>query len=72
MEKLLEKKANALHNIQTLLQQINETHTNTYVWESYKKVLSAFDMNFKNTGISEDMIDDTMIKLGEVRLILGT
>ncbi|XP_072376235.1 charged multivesicular body protein 7 [Diabrotica undecimpunctata] len=66
LEKSLEKKANALHNIQTLLHQIHETHSNAHVWESYKNVLSAFNYTFKETGLSEETIDDTMIKLGEV------
>ncbi|CAG9858576.1 unnamed protein product [Phyllotreta striolata] len=66
LEKLLEKKTHALRNIQTLLQQINETDSNKRVWESYKNVLSTFNSTYKNSGLSEDAIDDTMIQLGEV------
>ncbi|KAJ8983006.1 hypothetical protein NQ317_014302 [Molorchus minor] len=62
----LEKKANALHNIQILLEQIHETHTDAHVWEAYKNALSAFDTTFKDTGMSEDVIEDTMIKLGDM------
>lgn len=66
LEKSLEKKAQALHNVQLLLHQIHETNSNVTVWDSYKKVLSAFDVTYKDAGISEDVIDDTMIKLGEI------
>ncbi|XP_057670926.1 charged multivesicular body protein 7 [Diorhabda carinulata] len=66
LEKSLEKKAQALHNVQLLLHQINEANSNATVWDSYKKVLTTFDVTYKDAGISEDLIDDTMIKLGEV------
>ncbi|KAJ8921779.1 hypothetical protein NQ315_008405 [Exocentrus adspersus] len=66
LEKRVEKKANALHNIQILLEQIHETHTDAHVWESYKNALSAFNTTFKDTGLSEDAVEDTMIKLGDV------
>uniref|UniRef100_V5H4X7 Charged multivesicular body protein n=1 Tax=Anoplophora glabripennis TaxID=217634 RepID=V5H4X7_ANOGL len=66
LEKRVEKKANALHNIQTLLEQIHETHTDAHVWEAYKNALSAFNTTFKDTGMTEDVIEDTMIRLGDV------
>ncbi|XP_023020635.2 charged multivesicular body protein 7 [Leptinotarsa decemlineata] len=66
LEKRLEKKINALQNVQNLLEKVQETHKDAHVWEAYKGALSAFDESFKNTGLSEDAIDDTMIKLGEM------
>ncbi|KAG5892699.1 hypothetical protein JTB14_011159 [Gonioctena quinquepunctata] len=66
LEKRLEKKANALHNIQNLLDKVHETHNDAHVWEAYKSAVSAFDVSFKESGLSEDAIDDTMIKLGEM------
>lgn len=60
---------NALHNIQILLQQIHETHSDAHVWEAYKNALAAFDTSFKDTGISESAIEDTMIKLGDVSIL---
>lgn len=69
MEKRVEKKANALHNIQILLEQIHETHTDAHVWEAYKNALGAFNTTFKDTGLSEDVIEDTMIQLGDVSVI---
>ncbi|XP_066150974.1 charged multivesicular body protein 7 [Euwallacea fornicatus] len=65
LEKQLEKKASALHNIQNCLQQLEGTHTNAHVWEAYKNALDAFNTTYKTTGISEEAVDDTMLKLGE-------
>ncbi|KAJ8969534.1 hypothetical protein NQ314_001717 [Rhamnusium bicolor] len=66
LEKRVQKKVNALHNIQTLLEQIHETHTDAHVWDAYKNALSAFNTTFKDTGLSEDAIEDTMLKLGDM------
>lgn len=60
---------NALHNIQILLEQMHETHNDAHVWEAYKKALKAYDTTFKDTGLSESAIEDTMIKLGEVNYL---
>lgn len=68
MEKRVLKKMDALHNIQILLQQINETHNDAHVWEAYKSALAAFNTSFKDTGLSENAIEDTIIKLGDVSL----
>ncbi|KAJ8961427.1 hypothetical protein NQ318_014674 [Aromia moschata] len=65
-KKRLEKKGNALHNIQMLLEQIHETHSDVHVWEAYKNALSAFNTTFKDTGLSEEAIEDTMINLGDM------
>lgn len=66
LEKQLEKKANALHNVQNCLEQLKGTHTNVHVWEAYKNAISAFNSTYKDTGINEEAVDDTMLKLGEV------
>lgn len=60
----------ALHNIQILLEKIHETHNDAHVWEAYKNALAAFDTSFKDTGISESAIEDTMIKLGDVNILI--
>lgn len=70
MEKQLEKKANALHNVQNCLEQLKGTHTNAHVWEAYKNALDAFNTTYKETGISEEAVDDTMLKLGEVNCLI--
>lgn len=62
----LTHKANALHNIQVLLEKIKDVHTDSHVWQSYKHALSAFNSTLKETGLSEDALEDTMLKLGEV------
>lgn len=66
LEKRIDKKLSALHNIQNLVEQIHETHSDAHVWEAYKNALAAFNTSFKDTGMSEDAIEDTMIKLGDV------
>ncbi|XP_019880740.2 charged multivesicular body protein 7 [Aethina tumida] len=66
IEKRISKKADALHNIQVLVERIRDTHSDAHVWESYKLALESFNTTFKGTGLSEDAVEDTMIKLGEV------
>ncbi|CAH1175585.1 unnamed protein product [Phaedon cochleariae] len=66
LEKRLEKKAIALRNVQTLLEKIHDTHSDAHVFEAYKNAVSTFNTSFKYLGLSEDNIDDTMIKLGEM------
>lgn len=61
---------NTLHNIQRLLEQIQDTHNDAHVWEAYKKALGAFNTSFKDSGLSEKAIDETMVLLGDVRLIV--
>ncbi|ERL93876.1 charged multivesicular body protein 7 [Dendroctonus ponderosae] len=65
LEKQLEKKASALHNVQNCLEQLKGTHSNTHVWEAYKNALDAFNTTYRETGLDEDAIDDTMVKLDE-------
>lgn len=66
VEKRLERKINALQNIQSLLEKIRDVHTDAEVWKSYKHALAAFDKTFKETGMNEDAVEETMIKIGEV------
>ncbi|CAH0559118.1 unnamed protein product [Brassicogethes aeneus] len=66
IEKKIQKKSDALHNIQIMLEKIKDTHTDAHVWESYKLALNSFNTTFKDSNLSEDAIEDTMIKLGEV------
>ncbi|RZC35378.1 charged multivesicular body protein 7 [Asbolus verrucosus] len=66
IEKRLTRKINALHNIQVLLERIRDVHTDADVWQSYKHALSAFNTTFKETGLTEDAVEDTMLKLAEM------
>ncbi|XP_971616.2 charged multivesicular body protein 7 [Tribolium castaneum] len=66
IEKRLTHKVNALHNIQVLIEKLKDVHTDSNVWQSYKHALSAFNATFKETGLSEDAVEDTMLKLGEM------
>lgn len=70
LEKRIVKKMDALQNIQILLEKIHETHNNVHVWAAYKNALAAFDTSFKDTAISESAIEDTMIKLGDVSILI--
>ncbi|XP_044259816.1 charged multivesicular body protein 7 [Tribolium madens] len=66
IEKRLTHKANALHNIQVLIEKLKDVHTDSNVWQSYKHALSAFNTTLKETGLNEDAVEDTMLKLGEM------
>jgi charged multivesicular body protein 7 len=67
IEKRLTHKANALHNIQVLLERIKDVHTDAGVWRSYKQAISAFNSTIQETGLTEDSVEDTMNKLADVR-----
>ncbi|XP_060524025.1 charged multivesicular body protein 7 [Cylas formicarius] len=66
LEKRLQKKINALHNIQNLLEQIKDSHTDAHIWEAYKSALNAFNKTYTDIGLTEEAVEDTMLKLGEV------
>jgi charged multivesicular body protein 7 len=66
IEKRLTHKANALHNIQVLLERIKDVHTDAGVWRSYKQAISAFNSTIQETGLTEDSVEDTMNKLADM------
>lgn len=51
--------------MQNCLEQLKGTHTNAHVWEAYKNALDAFNTTYADTGMSEEAVDETMLKLGE-------
>ncbi|KAL1505932.1 hypothetical protein ABEB36_005379 [Hypothenemus hampei] len=65
LEKQLQTKANALHNVQNCLEQLRGTHVNSHIWEAYKHALDAFNSTYKETGLNEETVDDTMVRLVE-------
>lgn len=68
LENCLTKRSNALHNVQTLLARVHEASTDGQVLESYKLALSSLKETFKNAGLSEDAVSQTMLELGEVSI----
>lgn len=66
LENCLTKRSNALHNVQTLLGRVHEAGTDGQVLESYKLALASLRDTFKNAGLSEDAVSQTMLELGEV------
>ncbi|VEN53252.1 unnamed protein product [Callosobruchus maculatus] len=71
LEKRIQKKSNALINIQTILENLKDTNTNADVLEAYKNAVAAFNTSVNKQGISEDAVEDTMIELGDMIEIQG-
>ncbi|KAF5299495.1 hypothetical protein FQR65_LT01077 [Abscondita terminalis] len=65
-DKRVSQKANTLHNVQVLLHKLEDTSTSSEVLDSYKLALSTLKKNFKDNGISEDSVSDTVFELGEI------
>lgn len=45
---------------------MHEANTDGQVLESYKLALTSLKETFKNAGLSEDAVSQTMLELGEV------
>lgn len=66
LEKCIEKRAVALDNVLTLLSRIREAESDSKILESYKMGLSALKTTFKEAGLTEDSVSDTMNSVQEV------
>lgn len=68
LEKRVVKKIETLQNIQVLLGNIQDVHLNTDVLKSYQQAVSMFSQAYKDGGLSEDAVEDTMLNLKDVIL----
>ncbi|KAI4458108.1 charged multivesicular body protein [Holotrichia oblita] len=66
VEKVLEKRANTLHNIQTLLARVEDAHSDSEILDSYKIALTRLRTTFNETGLTEESVSKTMLELEEV------
>lgn len=66
IEKNLEKKATVLENIQTLLAQIHEAHSDSKILETYQEGIAALKFSMKEANLSEDNVSNTMLELNEI------
>ncbi|KAI4458104.1 charged multivesicular body protein [Holotrichia oblita] len=66
VEKVLEKRANTLHNIQTLLARVEDAHSDSEILDSYKIALTRLCTTFNETGLTEESVSKTMLELEEV------
>ncbi|KAK9872636.1 hypothetical protein WA026_018769 [Henosepilachna vigintioctopunctata] len=64
IENRINHKGQSLSNVQILLHKLQDSEMNQNVWECYKKALSAFETTLMS-GMNEDLVDETMIKVGE-------
>ncbi|XP_014219986.1 charged multivesicular body protein 7 [Copidosoma floridanum] len=65
LDKCLEKRSNALHNVQRLLVRINDARYDTDTLAAYKAGCNALK-KFEDTGLTEDNVVDTMDNMAEV------
>lgn len=66
LEKRIEKRGTALDNVLTLLGRIREAESDAKILESYKIGLSALKTTFKEAGLTEDSVSDTLNNVQEV------
>ncbi|KAF5276059.1 hypothetical protein FQA39_LY00855 [Lamprigera yunnana] len=66
IDKRVSQKANTLHNIQILLHKLEDTDTNTQVLDTYREALSTLKRNFKEHGLSEESVSQTVTELGDI------
>nr|CAI5834033.1 unnamed protein product [Callosobruchus analis] len=71
VEKRIQKKSNALLNVQAILENLKDTNTNADVLKAYKNAVAAFNNSIHHQGMSEDAVEDTMLELGDMIEIQG-
>lgn len=65
---MLEKRANTLHNIQTLLARVEDAQSDSEILDSYKTALARLRAMFNETGLTEESVSETMLELEEVSI----
>lgn len=66
LEKYIEKRTTALDNIQSLLYKIQQAESDSSVLESYRTGVNALKQTFKETGLTETKVNDTMDELEDI------
>lgn len=66
LEKTLEKRINTSENIEILLSRIHEVSSDSKVLETYKIGLNALKASFKENGLSEDDVTNTISEIQEI------
>uniref|UniRef100_A0A1B6F3N6 Charged multivesicular body protein 7 n=1 Tax=Cuerna arida TaxID=1464854 RepID=A0A1B6F3N6_9HEMI len=66
LDKCIVKRASALENVQVLLSRVKEAESDGEILESYKMGLAALKATFKDAGLSEDNVNQTMDHVQEV------
>lgn len=67
--KRIDNQYKILENVQSLLVKIGTAESDGQVFQSYKYGLDALKAVFKETGLTEDTVADTMLDLEEVSYI---
>lgn len=66
IENRINKKSETLFNIHILWNKLQDVTLGKEVWNSYKKAVEVFEETLKK-GADTDAVDDTMIKVAEVK-----
>ncbi|KAE8745422.1 hypothetical protein FOCC_FOCC007802 [Frankliniella occidentalis] len=66
LERVIEKRSNALDNVQVLLARIRDASSDSQVLESYQVGVAALKKTFKAAGLTEDDVANTMDDVKEV------
>lgn len=66
MERRIEKQVTVLENVQTLIERIGGAESDSHVLQSYKSGLAALKSVFKENGLTEDAVSDTMLEMTDV------
>lgn len=71
LEQCIEKRVQALENVQALLHRVKEAETDGQVLESYKLGVSALKKTLAEAGLTEDNVENTRAELEEVLDLQG-
>lgn len=66
LQAVLDKRDQALMNIQTLKMQLSQSQTDTKIMEAYQMGLSALKKSFADQPLTEDKLQDTLFELETV------
>ncbi|KAF6206626.1 hypothetical protein GE061_017862 [Apolygus lucorum] len=69
IEKQITKKLNAIDNLDSLLCRIRDAKSDAEILDSYKLGISALKTTFRETGLDEDSVANTMSELEEINEI---
>lgn len=66
LDSCVDKRTSALDNIHALLTHLEEAKSNAEVLEAYKLGVAALKSTWKESGLTEDNVADTMVQVQEV------
>ena len=70
VDKTIEKRSAALHNVQTLIARIHDAHSNTEILSAYKTGSNILKNYETTAGLNEENVTNTIDDMAEVKIFL--